>query len=272
MRRSLTPAGPNNEWVREFFNIKRNRGSSATAAVALEGLWMIRAARAADCVIDAVFVCVDLLRGPDSLRLIGELVGSGVPVLSVSARVMTRMTGRDGPDGLAAIGRRSAVVLGDLAPGPYALCMVLDGCALPGNLGSLVRCADAVGACAVITTNCTVRLHHPLVLKASMGTVFRVPLCAAEQGEALSWLRSHGFHLLAAEPSSSVSYLNASYPPKVAVLLGSERDGLSAFWRAVADERVSIPMHGTADSLNVGHAGAVLLYHALAQRGVQQGS
>lgn len=269
VRWSLTPAGPGNEWVREFFSIKRNRGSSGTNAVALEGLWMIRAARAAGCAIDVVFVCVDLLRGPDSLRLVRELVGDGVPALSVSARVLARMAGRDGPDGLVAIGRRSAVILGDLAPGPYARCVVLDGCALPGNLGSLVRCADAVGACAVITTNCTVRLHHPLVLKASMGTVFSVPLCAAEPGEALNWLRLHGFHLLAAEPSGSVSYLNADYPQKVAVLLGSERAGLNAFWRAAADERVSIPMLGCADSLNVGHAGAVLLYQALARHGAQ---
>ena len=269
VRWSLTPAGPGNEWVREFFSIKRNRGSSGTNAVALEGLWMIRAARAAGCAIDVVFVCVDLLRGPDSLRLVRELVGDGVPALSVSARVLARMAGRDGPDGLVAIGRRSAVILGDLAPGPYARCVVLDGCALPGNLGSLVRCADAVGACAVITTNCTVRLHHPLVLKASMGTVFSVPLCAAEPGEALNWLRLHGFHLLAAEPSGSVSYLNADYPQKVAVLLGSERAGLNAFWRAAADERVSIPMLGCADSLNVGHAGAVLLYQVLARHGAQ---
>lgn len=270
MRRSLTPAGPGNKWVREFFSVKRNGASSGTAAVALEGLWMIRAARAAGCVIEAVFVCADLLRGPDSLRLVGELVEDGVPALSVSARVLTRMAGRDGPDGLAAVGRRPAVALGDLVPGPYALCVVLDGCALPGNLGSLVRCADGVGACAVITTNCRVRLHHPLVLKASMGTVFSVPLCGAEPNEALSWLRLHGFHLLAAEPSSPVSYLNADYPPKVAILLGSERDGLNAFWRAAADERVSIPMLGRADSLNVGHAGAVLLYNALARHGAQQ--
>lgn len=140
---------------------------------------------------------------------------------------------RDGPDGLAAIGRRSAVVLGDLAPGPYVRCVVVDGCALPGNLGSLVRCADAVGACAVITINCTVRLHHPLVLKASMGAVFSVPICAPEPAEALNWLRLRWFRMLAAEPSSSVWYLKADYPPKVAVLLGSERDGLNAFWRGL---------------------------------------
>ena len=267
VRRSLTPVGPGNKWVREFFSIKRNRGSSGTDGVALEGFWMIRAARAAGCVIDAVFVCVDLLRGPASLRLVGELVDDGLPALSVSTPVLTRMVRRDGPDGLAAVGRWSAVVLGNLVPGPYARCVVMDGCALPGNLGSLVRCADAAGACAVITTNCRVRLHHPLVLKASMGTVFSVPLCAAEPAEALSWLRLHGFHLLAAEPSSSVSYLKADYPPKVAILLGSERDGLNVFWRAAADQRVSIPMLGSADSLNVGHAGAVLLYHTLARQG-----
>jgi len=85
---------------------------------------------------------------------------------------------------------RSAVAVSHLRPAPCARCLVLDGCELPGNLGSLVRCADAVGACAVIVTACQVRLSHLLVLKASMGTVFSVPVCAAKPGEALAWLRA----------------------------------------------------------------------------------
>jgi TrmH family RNA methyltransferase len=264
LRRSLSPAGPGHRKVREFFEIKTGRGHGADR-LTLEGLWLIRAARHGDCEIDTLFVCVELLRGPASLELVGELVDDGVAAYSVSPRVLHRMAGRDGPDGLAAIGRHALPSLDDVTPPGKARCLVVDGCELPGNLGSLVRCADAVGACAVLATGSKVRLRHPLVLKASMGAVFSVPLVATTQPDARRWLRANAFHLLAAVPSSAHSYLDAVYPSRVAVVVGSERDGLNRFWVAAADERVSIPMLGSADSLNVGHAGAVLLYEALAR-------
>lgn len=271
LRRSLTPAGPGHERVREFLDLKKNRLPGRASGVPLEGSWMLRAARDGSCEIDAVFVCLELLRGPASAQLVDELTAQGVPAYSVSARVLSRMVGRDGPDGLAAIARPTSVALEDVRPAPVARCLVVDGCELPGNLGSLVRCADAVGACAVFATQSRVRLSHPLVAKASMGAIFSVPLVASVPAEALRWLRTNGFVVVAAAPDGPTSYLDADYPARTAVVLGSERHGLSPFWTEAADVRVRIPMLGSADSLNVGHAGAVLLYETLARHRQREG-
>lgn len=266
LRRSLAPAGPGHERVRRFLAVKKNRGPDRTGAFALEGLWMIRAARRGGGELDVAFVCVDLLRGEESYKLVEELVDEGVETYSVSARVLTRMVGRDGPDGLVALCHRPVAVLADLSPARQARCLVVDSAELPGNLGSLIRCADAVGCCAVLVTDCRVRMNHPLVLKASMGAVFSVPVLATGRTTALGWLRTHGFHVLAADPAGRTRYVDAAFPDRVAVVLGSERYGLSSFWREEAHERVSIPMLGSADSLNVGHAGAVLLYETLGRQ------
>ena len=259
----LVPAGPGHPKVEQFRNTKHNRRGRRGNAIALEGLWALRCAVAAGAPIDAVFVCRTLLRGDDVLGMLSELREGGVVTYDVSERVLRRMVDRDGPDGVAAISRLPERALDDIAVDPSTRLVIADNVELAGNLGTLVRTADGAGAAAVIVTERRVRLNHPLVLKASMGTIFSVPVVAAGRAEALSWLRSKGFAIIAADPSARVSYRDIDYYGPLAVVLGSERHGLAPIWREAAGELVSIPMVGTADSLNVGHAAALLLYEAL---------
>jgi TrmH family RNA methyltransferase len=200
------------------------------------------------------------------------LTEAGVPAFQVSRRTYLRLAERDGPDGLAAVVRLSSLNLADITPGPAARLLVLDSFELAGNVGSLIRCADAVGASAVILTEQHVRINHPLVMKASMGTAFSVPLCSSDAETALTWLRGQGFWVLGADPPATTSYRDADYRARTAVVLGSERCGLSRFWKQASDQLVSIPMLGDADSLNVGHAGALILYEALHRQQAPQPS
>jgi TrmH family RNA methyltransferase len=259
----LVPAGPGHPRVEQFRNVKQNRRPRSHGAIALEGMWAIRSAAAAGVPIDAVFVCVALLRGDEAATMLPGLRAAGAATYEVSERVLRRMVDRDGPDGLAAIARLPTVALADLAIRRSTRVVVADSCELPGNLGTIIRTADGAGAAAVVLTDCRVRLTHPLVLKASMGTIFSVPVIAAERTEAFAWLRAAGFTIIAADPAAAVSYREVTYVGPLAVVVGSERYGLAAFWREAADTVVSIPMLGTADSLNVGHATALLLYEAL---------
>lgn len=259
----LAPAGPGHPLVRRYARLRSGRGQGRGSGVALEGLWMIESARAGGSRLDAVFVCPDLLRDEVSRDLVEAVVAAGVPTVRVAERVLRRMVDRDGPDGLAAIAALEVVPLHRLRPADPARALVLDRPELPGNVGTLVRCADAVGAVAVIVTGNRVRLSHPALVKASMGTVLTMSVTVEEPAEALAWLRHHGFGVVAADVGAPSSYRAARYGRRVAIVLGNERTGLSGFWREVADQRVAIPMLGRADSLNVGHAGAVLLYEAL---------
>jgi TrmH family RNA methyltransferase len=223
-------------------------------------MWAIGAALDADVPLEAVFVCPALVRG-DAVERAVDAAGAA---FEVSERVLRRMVSRDGPDGVAAIARPKRWTLDELVMGPTTRIVIADAFELAGNLGTLVRCADGAGAAAVLVTARAVRIDHPLVLKASMGTVLSLPVVDVERDEALRWLRRRGVRTIAADPAAPTSYRDARWIGPLAIVLGSERHGLAPFWRDAADVTVSIPMLGVADSLNVGHAAALLLYEALA--------
>src|SRR5439155_4705427 len=141
-------------------------------AVALEGLWSLRHAIAAGIPIEVLFVCEALLRGGESNAVVDAAAADGATVLSVSERVLHRLVDRDGPDGLAAIARLPRRTLDDIAVRPSTRIVIADHMELAGNVGTIIRCADGAGAAAVLLTDRQVRLTHPLVMKASMATLF----------------------------------------------------------------------------------------------------
>lgn len=254
--------GPGHPRVRQYLDLKLNRGRDGAGLVALEGMWLVRAALDRGIPLETVLICPDLLR-PPTRELVHRLLALRTPVCEVSARTFARLADRDGPDGLLAVAHLRMSELDRVRPGPVSRVLVLDHFELAGNIGSLIRCADAVGASGVILADCPVRLTHPVLLKASMGAVFSVPVCRAEPHHALAWLRRHRFRVAVADPAGAVSYRSVDYGPRTALVVGSERRGLSRSWREAADDVVAVPLLGTADSLNAGHAGAVILYEVL---------
>ena len=259
----LSVAGAESPRVRQFINVKRNRGGAPPGAVTLEGLWALRRALESAVAIETVFVCPVLVRGGDTERAVVRALDRGARVYSVSERVLRRMVDRDGPDGLAALAYLPRCDLDRLAISARSRVVVLDRMELAGNLGAVIRCADGAGASAVILTDRRTRVTHPLAVKASMGTVFSMPVIDAFVDEVVAWARGAGMRIVAADPAAVASYRGPHYDGPVALVLGSERYGLSTEWREAADVLVSIPMRGVADSLNVGHAAALLLYESL---------
>jgi TrmH family RNA methyltransferase len=234
--------------------------------VATEGLWALRAAVTAGTAVEAVFVCPDLTRGEETWALLERLTGRGVPVLVVGEKLLRRMVTRDGPDGIAATVALARLALNDVHPGAQAVVVVATGIDLVGNLGSLIRCADATTVTAVVITDGHQERTHPLVVRSSMGTVFSVPCIEASTSDAIDWLRQHRFRVIAADPGARLSYRRVDYCGRIAVVLGAERTGLPDAWRDAASLLVQIPMRGVGDSLNVAVAGALLLYEALHQQ------
>jgi tRNA G18 (ribose-2'-O)-methylase SpoU len=264
----LTPAGLKHPRVREFLAVKRRPASrSLPYAVTLEGMWMIRQALAAGVRLRAVFVCPALLQAAEGLALASQAVGLGAEGYQVSERVLSRLADRDGPDGIAALGQTRRRTLGDIRVGRRTRVMIADGWDLPGNLGTLIRCADAAGASGVLVVEQGFGLSHPLVLKASMGAALAMPVVAVGRPAARRWLREHGFRIVAADPAGSRPYRDIDYRGPLAIVIGSERRGLAREWLAAADSIAAIPMLGSCDSLNAAVAGALLLYEALAHDG-----
>jgi RNA methyltransferase, TrmH family len=267
-RPGLTPAGLKHPRVREFLDVKRHPADGGLpGTVALEGSWMIRRALAAGVGLRAVFVCPAPPQATEALALTRTAVSLGAEGYAVSQRVLSRLTGGDGPDGMAALGLVRRPVLGDIGVGRRTRVMIADGWDLPGNLGTLIRCADGAGAAGVLVIEQGFRLNHPLVLKASMGAAMALPVVAAGRREARRWLREHGFRVVAADPAGSRCYRDVDYRGPLAIVIGSERRGLAPEWLAAADSIAAIPMLGASDSLDATLAGALLLYEALAQHG-----
>jgi len=135
----------------------------------------------------------------------------------------------------------------------------------PGNLGTLIRLADAAGATAVVVTAGSVDPYNPKVVRATMGSIFHLPIGHVPSAEAITVLQRHGVRVLAADQRGAVDYREADFRPPVALVVGNEGEGLDPQWAAAATVRIRIPIYGRAESLNVAVAAGVLLYEARRQ-------
>jgi TrmH family RNA methyltransferase len=267
----INPVGPSHPRVTQYLRLKSNRGGGPISHTIVEGAGLIRAALAHGARVEVLAMCPELL-GEDAEDLVAQVATHGGDVVRVSPRTFGRLTSRDGPDGLAALARFRLTELDRILPPTPSRVLVLDRFESPGNVGSLIRSASAAGAAAVVLAGRRVRPNHPLIIKSSVGAAFSVPICSVPEDRAALWLRRRGFQILAADPGSTASYRDATFPERVAIVLGSERFGLSEFWRRSVDAQLAIPMLGSVDSLNAGHAGALFLFEARFQQERRVGS
>ena len=173
---------------------------------------------------------------------------------------------RDRPEGLLAITKMRRHTLADLPYRPDGLYLVAETIEKPGNLGSMLRSADAVGATGMIVCGHGTDIYNPNVIRASTGALFSMPLAEAENEEVYNWLREHHIRILAATPHTDQRYTDTDMTCGVAIVVGAEQTGLTDFWLTRADLPVVIPMLGKIDSLNVAAATTILLYEAVRQR------
>ena len=196
-----------------------------------------------------------------------QLLGIQSETLTVSSVVFQKMSYRDGPDGWMGIFPIPHRSLDDLQPGLNPLVIVAETVEKPGNLGAILRTADAAGVDALLLSDPRVDPWNPNVVRASRGALFSVPLAEVDNASALDWLRSKGIQILAATPSAQSPYTGADLTRPTAVAVGTEDAGLTDFWMSAADQKVMIPMAGRVNSLNVSIATALIIYEALRQRG-----
>ena len=191
---------------------------------------------------------------------------AGADVFTCSKTAFVKMAYKERPDGLLMTGPHVAKRLSDIELPPNALVIVTESIEKPGNLGTILRSADAAKVAAVIVCDRTTDIHNPNVVRASTGTMFSVPIVEATSDEALAWLKEKGFKVLAATPHAEKLHFEVDLTGNVAIALGAEQYGLTAKWMDGAGLRVRIPMLGLADSLNVSAAATILVYEAVRQR------
>jgi TrmH family RNA methyltransferase len=236
----------------------------------IEGYRELKRASDANIRIEALFICPSLFLGENEATLIQKIQKSGAEIFSADEKVFKKLSYRDRPDGLVAIAHQMNATLDDLTlkiqskNSPFFL--VAEAIEKPGNLGTMLRSCDAVGVDGVIICDRCTDIYNPNVVRASVGTLFTVPVVEADGHHVLSWLKQHGVKIFSSTPNTNVEYTDADLSGPVALVVGTEQLGLSERWLSAADLKVRIPMMGEADSLNVATATTLLLYEVLRQR------
>ncbi|GAB4255924.1 TrmH family RNA methyltransferase [Deferrisoma sp.] len=260
-----SPQNPRIKAVARLLASRRHRDRERLTVV--EGLREVRRCLDAGWVPREAYACEARL-GAEGRDLLDRLEALGVPVFRVSAPAYARIAYREESGGIVLVVPYADTALARLAPPDPAFLVVVEGAEKPGNVGAILRTADAAGAHGLILCGEGTDLHNPNVIRASLGTRFLVPCAEAPTPEVIAWLRARGIRTVAATPEADTPYTAADLTGPVAVVTGSEAHGLSAAWREAADRKVRIPMFGAADSLNLATATALLLYEVVRQRGL----
>jgi len=214
-----------------------------------------------------LFFCEELyLKHLNEPKLVEECGKLGAELFSCTANVFSKLAYRERPDGLLMVGPQPHLRLSDLELPPRALLLVAEAIEKPGNLGTMLRSADASGVAAVIVCDKCTDIYNPNVVRASTGTLFSMPVVEATSDETLAFLCERKFSILAATPHAEKMHFDVDLTGNVALAVGTEQYGLTEKWMNAADLRVRIPMLGIADSLNVAAATTILLAEAVRQR------
>ncbi len=197
-------------------------------------------------------------------------VTRGVKVTEVTRGVYEKMAYRGGTEGVMAVVKSKERRLDELDLNENPLIVVVERVEKPGNLGAILRSADAAGADAVVVCDPLTDLWNPNLIRSSIGAVFTVPCMTCGSEECIEFLKAHGIQILTAQLQDSELYYDTDMRRGTAIVMGTEATGLTEVWRKAADAHIRIPMLGRLDSLNVSVSAAILLYEAVRQRGGTQ--
>ena len=221
--------------------------------------------------VKTLFVCPEILSVLPDLGMTEGVIPSEAReshVIELPLALYRKAACREGTEGVIAEVYYKERRLEDLKLSDNPLVVVLEAVEKPGNLGAVLRSADAAGADAVLVADPLTDLYNPNLIRASLGGVFTTQVAAATTPELIAWLKARGFRILTAQLQDSEWYYATDMTGPTALVMGTESTGLTQPWREVADAHIRIPMVGRLDSLNVSVSAAILLFEAVRQRKV----
>ncbi len=270
---SIVITSPTNARIKEVLKLSKAAERHQRRATTVEGLRECQRALAGGIEPLEAFVCRELLP-PEAKPLLARLTDLDrrrrTWLAEVTPAVFAKLALREDSGGLLLVIPYLERRIEDLDPPYPAFLAVIEGVEKPGNLGAILRTADAAGVHGLIVAAGATDLHNPNVVRASLGALFTVPVAEASPVAAIAWLRARQIAIVAATPEAERPYTAVDFTRPVALALGSESAGLSDAWRAAADALVTIPMFGQVDSLNLSASTAILLYEVVRQRQAAQ--
>ena len=249
-----------NPKIKNVVKLQKSSERREQNRIIIEGRREIERAVACGFIVDTLFICNDILK--ESVNIAANYVEE------VTLEVFEKIAYREGSDGLLAVAIPKYADLKSFKPKKNPLIIVLETVEKPGNLGAIMRTADAAGVDAVIIADPRTDLYNPNAVRASIGTIFSVPLFACSSEECINWLRENDIKIYCTYLKASIDYLEADFRQGSAIVMGTEATGISDIWVDAADQNLIIPMNGIADSLNVSVTTAIVVFEAIRQRRV----
>jgi TrmH family RNA methyltransferase len=264
---SQTITSIHNPRLKTIAGLREKRQREHSGLMLVDGEFELTHAIRSGARVQIVLFCADYMKhAPELYECYALAQRSGAELISVSVRAFEKIAYRDDPDGWVGVFYKPETDLNHLKLSAIPLIVIIESVEKPGNLGAILRTADAVGADAVISCNPSTDLTNPNVVRASKGAIFSLQIAEATTQHTLEWLAQHGIVLVAATPASSTLCYDVNMRLPIAIAVGEEKHGLSEALLSAAQQTVHIPMRGRVNSLNVSNAAAVLLYEALRQR------
>ena len=261
----LVLTSPQNPRIKMLLQLEQKSSERRRAGLfVVEGQRAIEHCLEAGYELDSMFWCPSLMADGGETFMARHAVPNAT--YEVTEEVYGKIAYRGSTEGIVALVRERKLTLEELALGEHPLIIVLESVEKPGNLGAVLRSADAAQADAVIVCDPLTDLYNPNLIRSSIGAIFTVPCVACSTDECIAFLKARGIRILTAQLQDSHLYYDTDMRCGTAIVMGTESTGLTDTWRRAADAHIRIPMLGRLDSLNVSVSAAILLFEAVRQR------
>jgi TrmH family RNA methyltransferase len=255
-----------NPKLKQAIALRDRRERDTTGLFLIEGYREISRALTGNVTFDQLFYCEEMFLGSNEHSLLATCSAKNTCLIKTPPHVFQKLSYRDRPDGLLGVAQKMNRSLSTITVKKNPLIVIAEAIEKPGNLGTIIRSSDASGVDLVIVANGCTDIYNPNVVRASVGTLFTIPIVETSNEEAFLFCQRHSIDLLAATPEGDAIYTDVSMTGPLGIVVGTEQLGLTSFWKKACRYNVRIPMLGVADSLNVAMATTLFLFEAIRQR------
>ncbi|MBQ8828214.1 MAG: hypothetical protein IJZ90_03650, partial [Clostridia bacterium] len=226
-----------------------------------EGLWVVKKIISNNIFAPYFFFCPEMIKTEEEKVLIDMMINYASQSFSISSKVCSKISDRDGADGFFIIADLPEYSLADIKLKDNMTAIILDGQEQPGNIGAIIRSLDGAGGDFAVMTNQRVKMTHSRLIRSSLGASFTMPVAEAPMDNLIAWLSDNNFKIILTDLSAKENYYNVDYSGRVAIVAGNEFNGISGKWRTLSNSiPIIIPMLGGCESLNVGFASTLVAY------------
>lgn len=253
-----------NPRIKLLSSLEKSRDRKETGLFVIEGVREVSLAQQSGFELVSLYICPQIFQQDELYPINLE----EKDVLYLPQELFSKVAYRENTGGVLAIAKARANTLDEFPVKNGGLYLVLEKVEKPGNIGAMLRTADAAGLSGVIICDPATDFYNPNVVRSSVGCLFTVPIASATNSQVLGFLVEHGIDICVTSLTATKAYHQVNMTQATAIVMGSESEGVSDFWLQAPGEKVIIPMHGRIDSMNVSNAAAILIFEALRQRGI----